>query len=78
MYTSKFIQIFEKLTKPERLGFRKWARSPIANPREDVIKLVEFVLSKRAQAGQSEATIGLMTDPSESFQTTAYWLAFDS
>ncbi|MDB5228456.1 MAG: hypothetical protein JWN78_2649, partial [Bacteroidota bacterium] len=34
--------------KPERLGFRKWVRSPIANPREDVIQLTEFILSKRA------------------------------
>lgn len=48
MYTSKFIQVFEKLTKPERIGFRKWVRSPVANPREDVIQLTEFILSKRA------------------------------
>ncbi len=48
MHSSKFIQIFEKMSKPERAGFRKWVRSPIANPREDVHRLTEFVLSKRS------------------------------
>lgn len=48
MYHSKFIEIFEKLSKPERIGYRKWVQSPFANPREDVQRLVEFVLSKRA------------------------------
>lgn len=48
MYQSKFIEIFEKLTKQERIGFRKWVLSPFANPREDVQRLTEFVLSKRA------------------------------
>jgi len=48
MYNSKLIQIFEKLTKPERIGFKKWVASTYANPREDVTQLVEFILSKRA------------------------------
>ncbi len=48
MYQSKFIEIFEKLSKPERIGFRKWVLSPFANPREDIQRLTEFVLSKRA------------------------------
>lgn len=48
MYQSKFIEIVEKLTKSERHQFRKWTQSPIANAREDVAKLVEFVLSKRS------------------------------
>ncbi len=47
MYQSKFIEIVEKLSKAERSGFRKWVQSPYANPREDVQRLVEFVLSKR-------------------------------
>lgn len=48
MYQSKLITIFEKLTKPEKIGFRKWVQSPFANPRKDVQQLVEFILSKRA------------------------------
>ena len=48
MYQSKFIDIFKKLTKAERNQFRKWTQSPFANARDDVAKLVEFVLSKRS------------------------------
>ena len=53
MYESKLIEQICKLNKTEKHYFLKWTKSPIANARQDVIQLTEFILSKRSITAQT-------------------------
>lgn len=47
MYKSKAIEIFQSFNKAEKAGLRRWVNSPIHNEHQDVLKLVEYLLSRR-------------------------------
>jgi len=47
MYKSKLIEIFKSFDRAEKLGFRRWVNSSIHNQHKDVIKLTDFLLSRR-------------------------------
>lgn len=47
MYGNKVIKIFKSFNKAEKVGLRRWVNSPIHNQHTDVIKVVDFLLSKR-------------------------------
>ncbi|WMX14973.1 MULTISPECIES: hypothetical protein [unclassified Aureispira] len=47
MYKSKLIEIFKSFNRKEKLGFRRWVNSPIHNQHKDVIKLTNFLFSRR-------------------------------
>lgn len=53
MYESKLIEQICKLNKTEKHYFLKWTKSPVANARQDVIQLTEFILSKRSITAQT-------------------------
>jgi hypothetical protein len=48
MYDSKLIHIFQKFSAEEHRQLKKWIVSPFANIHEDVIKLMEFLYSRKA------------------------------
>jgi hypothetical protein len=47
MFSSKFIQFFLQLDRRERQNLKLWVNSPIANAREDVVSLFQYLFSKR-------------------------------
>lgn len=47
MYKSKAIEIFQSFNKAEKAGLRRWVNSPIHNEHQDVIKIIEYLLSRR-------------------------------
>lgn len=47
MYKSKAIEIFQSFNKAEKAGLRRWVNSPIHNEHQDVLKVVEYLLSRR-------------------------------
>lgn len=47
MYKSKAIEIFQSFNKAEKAGLRRWVRSPIHNEHQDVLKVVDYLLSRR-------------------------------
>ncbi|CAA6830123.1 MAG: Unknown protein [uncultured Aureispira sp.] len=47
MYKSKIIEIFQSFDKAEKAGLRRWLRSPIHNEHQDVVKIVDYLLSRR-------------------------------
>lgn len=47
MYKSKLITIFKALSTTQKRQFRKWLLSPIHNQHQDVVKLFDFIYSKR-------------------------------
>ena len=47
MVESKLIHIFKSFTKTEKSGLRRWVNSEVHNQREDVIKMLDLLLSRR-------------------------------
>lgn len=47
MYKSKAIEIFQSFNKAEKAGLRRWVNSPIHNEHPDVIKIIDYLLSRR-------------------------------
>ncbi|CAA6822585.1 MAG: Unknown protein [uncultured Aureispira sp.] len=47
MYKSKLITIFKALPTTQKRQFRKWLISPIHNQHQDVVKLFDFIYTKR-------------------------------
>jgi len=47
MYKSKTIEIFQSFDKAEKAGLRRWVHSPIHNEHQDVLKIVDYLLSRR-------------------------------
>lgn len=47
MYKSKAIEIFQSFDKAEKAGLRRWVHSPIHNEHQDVIKIIDYLLSRR-------------------------------
>lgn len=56
MYNSKLIHIIDVLTSEERELLKKWLYSPAHNQREDRLKLLSFLLSKRNLTPKTTAT----------------------
>jgi len=47
MYNSKLVNIFIQITRKEKQNLKLWVYSPIANSREDVKMLYDFIYSRR-------------------------------
>ena len=47
MYKSKTIEIFQSFNKAEKAGLRRWVNSPIHNEHQDIVKIIEYLLSRR-------------------------------
>lgn len=47
MYKSKLLTIFKTLPTTQKRQFKKWLISPIHNQHQDVVKLFDFIYSKR-------------------------------
>lgn len=53
MYKSKLITIFKALPTTQKRQLRKWLISPIHNQHQDVVKLFDFIYSKRTISKKS-------------------------
>lgn len=47
MYNSKLILLYKSLSFREKSLFRKWIKSPLHNKHEDILKLFDFISSKK-------------------------------
>ena len=48
MYNSKLYELFISLNDGEKRALKKWVRSPLANQKEEIILLFDFLLSRKA------------------------------
>lgn len=47
MYKSKFIRLYQTITLAEKRLLKKWLESPVYNQREDIVKVFEFLSSRK-------------------------------
>lgn len=80
MFSSKFIQFFLQLDRRERQNLKLWVNSPIANAREDVVSLFQYLFSKReiTKENTDKRTVFAFVYPQEPYeeQKMRYLMSF--